>query len=79
VTSCPIKGETSIELPGVSERRPLAFPIETAPHAADPIFVYSPHRGGWTIAERAGPTWVDRATGQEIERPTHWMPLPELS
>jgi hypothetical protein len=75
----PVKGETSIELPDVSERRPLAFPIETAPNTAHPIFVYSPRRGDWTIAKRAGATWVDRATGQEIERPTHSMPLPELS
>ena len=65
------------ELPGVSDRRPLAFPIETAPRAPQPLFVYSPLRGEWTIAIRASGTWFDRLTGEEVSRPTHWMPLPE--
>jgi hypothetical protein len=78
VTSRPLKGKASIELPAVSERRPLAFPIESAPNTADPILVYAPRRGEWTIAERLEAAWVDRGTGQEIQRLTRWMPLPEL-
>jgi hypothetical protein len=75
----PVAGKASIKLPGVSEPRPLAFPIETAPNTANPIFVYSPHRGEWTLAVRAEASWFDRATGEEIERPTHLMPFPEES
>jgi Protein of unknown function (DUF551) len=71
------RSETSIRLPGVTERRPLAFSIETAPETPDPIFLYSPLRGEWVIAVRAEGRWFDRATGDEIDRPTHWMPLPE--
>ena len=70
------KAETSVQLPGVSERRPLAFAIETAPQSADPIFVYSPLKGEWTIAVRSEGAWFDRATGEQVQRPTHWMPLP---
>jgi hypothetical protein len=73
------KVESSVQLPGVSERRPLAFAIETAPDSPDPIFVYSPLKGVWTIAVRAEGAWFDRATGEEVQRPTHWMPLPEPS
>jgi hypothetical protein len=79
VKSRPVAGETSIKLPGVSERRPLAFPIETAPNTAGPVLVYSPHRGEWTIAARDEASWLDRAAGEEIERPTHWMLLPDYS
>ncbi len=71
------KVESSVQLPGVSERRPIAFPIETAPHSTDPVFLYCPTRGEWTIAVRAEGTWLDRASGEEVQRPTHWMPLPE--
>jgi hypothetical protein len=71
------KAESSVELPGVSERRPVAFPIDTGPNTEDPVFVYSPLRGEWTIGVRAEGTWFDRATGEEIQRPTHWMALPE--
>jgi hypothetical protein len=55
----------------------LAFPIETALGAAEPLFVYSPLQGEWTIAVQSDGTWFDRATGKEIQRPTHWMPLPQ--
>ena len=41
--------ESSVVLPGVSERRPLALPIETPPKAEELVFVYSPLRGEWTI------------------------------
>jgi hypothetical protein len=54
----------------------VAHPIETAPRAPQPVFVYSPLRGEWTLAIRARGTWFDRITGEEIARPTHWMPLP---
>ncbi len=37
--------EGSVELPGVSERRPVAFPIDTPPKAEEPVFVYSPLMG----------------------------------
>jgi hypothetical protein len=74
-----VAGDSSIELRSVSERRPVALPIESAPNTADPVFVYSPCRGEWTIAERVKASWFDRATGEEIEHPTHWMPLPEQS
>jgi Protein of unknown function (DUF551) len=77
VKSSLSRTESSVELPGVSERRPLAFPIETAPSSINQILLYSPLRGDWTIAVRHEETWFDRATGEEIQRPTHWMPLPE--
>jgi Protein of unknown function (DUF551) len=67
----------TVELPGISDRRPLAFPLETAPTGSQPVFVYSPLKGEWTIAVRARRTWFDRVTGEEVPRPTHWMPLPE--
>lgn len=70
------KDEDSVELPGVSERRPLAFPIETAPHGQAAVFVYAPALGEWTIAVRTEGTWFNRATGEELPEPTHWMPLP---
>ena len=69
--------DSSVQLPGVSERRPLAFPIETAPPSQSPLFVYSPLRGEWTIAVQVDGRWFDRATGDEIIQPTHWMALPE--
>ena len=68
--------ESSVELPGVSERRPVAFPIDTPPKAEEPVFVYSPLRGEWIIGVFADEAWFDRATGKEVQRPTHWMPLP---
>jgi Protein of unknown function (DUF551) len=68
--------ESSVELPGVSERRPLAFPIDTPPKAEEPVFVYSPLRAEWTIGVFAEGRWFDRATGEEVQRATHWMPLP---
>jgi hypothetical protein len=77
VKSSLSKAESSVELPGVSERRPIAFPIDTAPSTGDAVFIYSPMRGEWTIALHDAGTWFDRATGEEIQRPTHWMPLPE--
>jgi hypothetical protein len=64
-------------LPGVSEQRPVAFAIDTAPKSGTPVFVYSPLRGEWTIAVRRRGKWLDRATGDEVIRPTHWMPLPD--
>jgi hypothetical protein len=76
VKSCPREVERSVELPGVSEQRPIAFPIATAPKSKAPVFVYSPLRGEWTIAVRHGAQWLDRATGDEVVSPTHWMPLP---
>jgi hypothetical protein len=39
--------------------------------------VYSPVSGEWAIAVRHGAKWLDAATGQEVIRPTHWMPLPD--
>jgi hypothetical protein len=66
-----------VELPGVSEQRPIAFPIESAPKSRMPVFVYSPLRGEWVIAVRHGARWFDRATDEEVLRPTHWMPLPD--
>jgi hypothetical protein len=77
VKSRPRKFERSVELPGVSEQRPLAFPIASAPKSKTPVFVYSPLRGEWTIAVRQGIAWLDRASGEEVIRPTHWMPLPD--
>jgi hypothetical protein len=71
------KVATSVRLPGVSNRRPVAFPIETAPKTREAVFLYSPLKGEWTIAVRAQGAWFDRLTGAEIVRPTHWMPLPE--
>ena len=68
--------ESSVELPGVSERRPIAFPIDTPPKAEEPVFVYSPLAGAWTIGVFSEGRWFDRATGEELQRPTHWMPLP---
>jgi hypothetical protein len=68
--------ETSVELPGVSESRPVAFPVSTPPPPEEPVFVYSPLRGEWIIGLFAGGRWFDRATGDEVERPTHWMRLP---
>ena len=68
--------ESSVELPGVSERRPVAFPIDTPPKAEEPVFVYSPLQGEWTIGVVSDGAWFDRATGEEVHRPTHWMPLP---
>jgi hypothetical protein len=68
--------ESSVELPGVSERRPVAFPIDTPPKLEEPVFVYSPLRGEWTIGVLSEGRWFDRATGEEVQRPTHWMPLP---
>ena len=41
--------ESTVEFPGVSERRPVAFPIDTPPKAEEPVFVYSPLGGEWTI------------------------------
>ena len=70
------RAANTVRLPGVSDRRPLAFPIETAPKA--PVFVYSPLKGEWVIAVRARGIWFDRVTGEELLRPTHWIPLPEL-
>jgi hypothetical protein len=52
--------------------------METAPNTEDPVFIYSPVRGEWTIAVQAEGTWFDRATGGEVPQPTHWMPLPEV-
>jgi hypothetical protein len=75
--SPPVKVERTVEMPGVSDRRPVAFPIETAPESDDPVFLYSPVRGEWTIGARAEEGWVERATGEPIARPTHWMALPE--
>jgi hypothetical protein len=69
--------QKGVRLPGVSDRRPLAFAIATAPKSPHPVFIYSPLKGEWTIAVRAKGTWFDRVTGEEIDRPTHWMPLPE--
>ena len=68
--------ESTVELPGVSERRPVAFPIDTPPKAEEPVFVYSPLGGEWTIGVFSEGTWFDRVTGEEVVRPTHWMPLP---
>ena len=64
-------------MPGVSERRPVAFPVERPPPAEKPVFLYSPLRGEWTIGLLSEGRWFDRATGDEVERPTHWMPLRE--
>ena len=61
-----------------AERRPVAFPIETAPKSPQAVFVYSPLKREWRIAVRAQRTWFDRLTGEEIDRPTHWMPLAEI-
>jgi hypothetical protein len=72
-----LPGESSVQLPGVSERRPVAFPIETAPNSSDPVFLYSPGRGEWTIGVRFKEGWIERATGKPIDNPTHWMPLPD--
>ena len=68
--------ESSVDLPGVSERRPVAFPIDTPPKPEEPVFVYSPLRGEWTIGVFSEGRWFDRATGEDMQRPTHWMPLP---
>jgi hypothetical protein len=59
--------ESSVELPGVSERPPLAFPIDTAPKAEELVFVYSPLRGEWTsvLPLVAGPTNCMLATDSE--------------
>ena len=46
------KSSIGIQLPGVSDRRPVAFPIETAPKSPEPVFVYSPPKGEWTVAVR---------------------------
>ena len=35
-----------------------------------------PLAGEWTIDVFSEGTWFDRATGAEVQRPTHWMPLP---
>jgi hypothetical protein len=71
------EAKRDVKLPGVSDRRPLAFPIATAPQTPDPLFIYSPSLGEWTIAIQDEGRWFDRATGEEVPRPTHWMPLPE--
>jgi hypothetical protein len=76
VKSSREKFDTTDEVRGVSDRRPLAFPIETAPSTEHPVFVYSPTAGEWRIAVRAEGRWFDRATGQELQQPTHWMALP---
>ena len=55
--------ESSVELPGVSERRPFAPPIDTPPKAEEPVFVYSPLGGEWTIGVFSEGRWFDRATG----------------
>ena len=60
-----------------SKRRPVAFPIDPPPKSEEAVFVYSPIRGHWTIGLFANSKWYDRATGDEIERPTHWMPVPD--
>lgn len=41
------------------------------------MFIYSPIRGEWTIAVMAEGRWFDRATGDEVPQPTHWMALPK--
>jgi len=69
--------EETLQLPGVSERRPVAFPIETPPSPEQPVFLYSPLKGEWTIGMLSEGRWFDRSTGDELERPTHWMPLPD--
>jgi hypothetical protein len=70
------KRESSVELPGLSDRRPVAYTVDSPPEPEEPVFVYSPIRGEWTIGVFADRRWFDRASGDEIERPTHWMPLP---
>jgi hypothetical protein len=67
---------SSAKTPGISERRPVAFPIDAPPKAEEPVFVYSPLRGEWTIGVFSEGRWFDRAAGEEVQRPTHWMPLP---
>jgi Protein of unknown function (DUF551) len=42
----------------------------------EPVFVYSPLRGEWTIGVLSEGVWFDRGKGEEVQRPTHWMPLP---
>src|SRR5919107_773954 len=69
--------ESSVELPGVSERRPVAVPVDPPPRSEEPVFVYSPLRSEWVIGVLSEGRWFERATGDELERPTHWMPLPE--
>jgi hypothetical protein len=69
--------ESSVQLPGVSERRPIAFPVDTPPSPEQSLFVYSPLRGEWNIGLFSEGRWFNRVTGEEIERATHWMPLPE--
>ena len=54
--------ETSVELPGVSESRPVAFPVSTPPTPEEPVFVYSPLRGEWIIGLFAEGRWFDCAT-----------------
>jgi hypothetical protein len=77
VKSSQQKLDTGDELRAASDRRPLAFLIETAPNAEHPVLVYCPTEGDWRIAVLAEGRWFDRSTGQELERPTHWMPLQE--
>ena len=67
--------EYRVELPGVSERRPVAFPIDSPPTPETPVFIYSPLRGEWIIGVFSEGRWFDRAKGDEVERATHWMPL----
>ena len=66
--------ESSVELPGVSERRPLALPIDTPPKAEQPVFVYSPLRVEWTIGvcQKGDGSTALRAKNAAAK---HWMPL----
>jgi hypothetical protein len=68
--------ESIVRLRGVSERRPVAFPLDTPPQPEEPVFVYSPIHGEWAIGVLSEGRWFDRASGEELDRPTHWMPLP---
>jgi hypothetical protein len=54
----------------------VAFPIDTPPKAEEPVFVYSPLRAERTIGVFSEGRWFDRATGEEVQRATHSMPLP---
>jgi hypothetical protein len=76
VNSSLCQAERSVELPDVSERRPIAFPIHTAPNTGDAVFIYSPALREWLIAVHDAGTWFDLVTGDKIHQPTHWMPLP---
>lgn len=49
LTSSMPEPENHVELPGVSERRPVAFATDTPPGLDEAVFVYSPTKGEWVI------------------------------